>query len=319
MVLRRITGLVYLIGLGTALSAYLIFWLWYFFVFHILQLPAVSYLHYNGYALILLGAFFFDHFRNQATLRSAILSAQQSWQLEVAVRQTGTAFIFLLTFLVIAKDIAISRLFLISFCGILFSSNLLVNRYLPRLFSKLVFQRSATFRVLIVAVSQIKPNFVRWIEKRSNYGFQIVGVVADTDKPHLQGYEVVGRIEDLAALISLKGSNLVMLSGVPNDSQMIRTYQRICDERGVRLVVAFSFGRSPRRPVSIWQEDGMEMMSLREEPLECPSNLVMKRILDISLALGAVIFLIPPLALAVWIAQRRQSPGPLFFLQERTG
>lgn len=319
MVLRRITGLVYLIGLGTAISAYGVFWLWYLLIFCILQLPAAGYLHYNGYSLVVLAAFLFDYFRNQATLRSAILSAQQSWQLGIAARQTGTAFVFLLTFLVVVKDIAISRLFLVSFCGVLFSALLLVNRYLPRLLSKFMFKRSATFRVLLVAVSQIQPHLVRWIKKRSNYGFQIAGVVADTDKSHLEGYEVAGKIADLTTLISLKACNLVMLSGVPSDSRMIRTYQRICDEHGVRLVVAFAFEQSSRRPVNIWQEGGMEMMSLRGEPLECPSNLFIKRILDVSLALVAVIFLIPPLALAVWLAQRRQSPGPLFFLQERTG
>ncbi len=319
MVLRRITGLVYLIGISTALSAYTVFWLWYFFVFYILQIPIAGYLRYDGYALIVAAALFYDYLRHQATLRTAILSAQQTWQPRVAVRQTGTALIFLFTFLVIAKDIAISRVFLASFCGALFGTLLLVNRYLPRLLSEWVFKRTATFRVLLVTSFQIQPRVVRWIEKRSNYGFRIIGVLADTYESHIGGYEVVGKIKDLEKLLSQKACNLVMLNGASDDTQMIRRYQRICDEYGARLVIAFTFGQSYRRPVSLWQEEGVEMMSLREEPLECPSNLAMKRALDISVALIAAILVIPPLALAVWIAQRFQSPGPLFFLQERTG
>lgn len=319
MVLRRVTGLVYILGLSTALSAYGVFWLWYLFVFYVLQIPVTDHLRYGGYALIVLAALFFDYFRNQTTLRAAILSAQQSWQPKVAVRQTGTALVFLFAFLVVAKDIAISRTFLISFCSVLFSTLLIVNRYLPRLLAEWVFKRSTTFRVLLVAFSQIQPRVIHWIEKRSNYGFRIVGIVTDSDKHPTHGYKVVGKVEHLAKLIASSDSNLVMLNGLPSDPRTIRTYQRICDELGARLVVTFAFGQSSRRPVTLWQEGGIEMMSLREEPLECPSNLFTKRLLDIFVALIAVIFFLFPLALAVWIAQRRQSPGPLLFLQERTG
>lgn len=319
MVLRRITGLVYLIGLGTAVSAYGVFWLWYAFVFFVLQIPVAGYLRYDGYALIVLAALFYDYLRHQATLRAAILSAQQSWQSRVAARQTGTVLVFLFTFLVVAKDIAISRVFLISFCGVLFGLLLLVNRYLPRFLSEWVFRRSATFRVLLVTFSKIQPRIVSWIEQRSNYGFRIMGVLADIDQPYIASYKVVGRIGDLAKLLSQRACNLVMLNGVPSDPRIIRAYQRICDEHGARLVISFAFEQSYRRPVSLWQEDGVEMMSLREEPLECPSNLAIKRALDIFVAMLAVIFFIPPLALVVWISQRFQSPGPLFFLQERIG
>lgn len=46
---------------------------------------------------------------------------------------------------------------------------------------------------------------------------------------------------------------------------------------------------------------------------------VFKRILDVTFALPIVCFMLPPVALISWISQRMQSPGPLFFRQERCG
>ena len=41
--------------------------------------------------------------------------------------------------------------------------------------------------------------------------------------------------------------------------------------------------------------------------------------MDIAIALPTVIFILPPACLLVYLLQRWQSPGPLFFRQKRTG
>ncbi len=55
------------------------------------------------------------------------------------------------------------------------------------------------------------------------------------------------------------------------------------------------------------------------EPLENPFNRVLKRLLDIAVALPVVLLILPPLTLVVWYMQRRQSPGPVFYRQPRSG
>lgn len=44
-----------------------------------------------------------------------------------------------------------------------------------------------------------------------------------------------------------------------------------------------------------------------------------KRVLDLAIAIPVSLLLLPPLCLVAWIAQRFQSPGPLFYRQERVG
>ena len=46
---------------------------------------------------------------------------------------------------------------------------------------------------------------------------------------------------------------------------------------------------------------------------------VLKRLLDVTFSLPIVCFMLPPVALIAWVSQRLQSPGPLFFRQERCG
>jgi lipopolysaccharide/colanic/teichoic acid biosynthesis glycosyltransferase len=56
-----------------------------------------------------------------------------------------------------------------------------------------------------------------------------------------------------------------------------------------------------------------------EEPLEDPVNRLVKRAMDIMISGLVVSLVLPPLALLVAVSQRCQSPGPLFFLQTRSG
>jgi lipopolysaccharide/colanic/teichoic acid biosynthesis glycosyltransferase len=55
------------------------------------------------------------------------------------------------------------------------------------------------------------------------------------------------------------------------------------------------------------------------EPLDNPLNRVLKRLLDIGVALPVVCLVLPPLTLVVWLMQRWQSPGPVFYRQLRSG
>lgn len=58
---------------------------------------------------------------------------------------------------------------------------------------------------------------------------------------------------------------------------------------------------------------------MRDEPLECPLNRSIKRLIDIAIALPIVVFVLPVACLTVWLIHHFQSPGPLLFRQRRTG
>jgi lipopolysaccharide/colanic/teichoic acid biosynthesis glycosyltransferase len=74
-----------------------------------------------------------------------------------------------------------------------------------------------------------------------------------------------------------------------------------------------------RHPVIHFEDGGFRFIGLREEPLENPLNRFLKRAIDFAIALPVMLVIFPLLAAVVFIAQRLQSPGPLFHVQNRAG
>ena len=64
---------------------------------------------------------------------------------------------------------------------------------------------------------------------------------------------------------------------------------------------------------------GLQFLGVISEPLENPWNRLVKRLLDITFSSLALVTAFPVLCLITWIMQHRQSPGPLFYRQSRSG
>jgi putative colanic acid biosynthesis UDP-glucose lipid carrier transferase len=87
----------------------------------------------------------------------------------------------------------------------------------------------------------------------------------------------------------------------------------------VRLLFVSDLEEKLRHPVTHFEDDGFRFIGLREEPLENPLNRFFKRAIDIVISLPVMLIVFPMLTVIVWIAQRIQSPGPLFHIQTRAG
>lgn len=73
------------------------------------------------------------------------------------------------------------------------------------------------------------------------------------------------------------------------------------------------------QPMRAVTEGDMTFFTLGDEPLQDPANRMLKRCVDIMIALPVVLFILPFLSIWVHIMQRWQAPGPLLYRQERGG
>ena len=71
--------------------------------------------------------------------------------------------------------------------------------------------------------------------------------------------------------------------------------------------------------LAFMEESGRQFLTLLNEPLQSPFNRMIKRILDLSLCIPSLLTILPISMLIVKAFQIIQSPGPLFFKQERIG
>src|SRR5437867_10359058 len=114
MISNRVRGLNLLHWLLQSAAIMWLFWLWVFLVFHVFREMEFAQHQYATYSLVLAGACLLELGRSKFTQRN-LLQLDIVQNHGVSFRQTVVIVGTLLLFLVAAKDMVISRLFLFTF------------------------------------------------------------------------------------------------------------------------------------------------------------------------------------------------------------
>lgn len=234
----------------------------------------------------------------------------------LSLRQTAASVGLLVLYLVAAKDAFISRVFLFNFVPWLYIALLFSHYYLPSLLSWGIFRRED--KTLLIGSGQRAAQLREWLQRKSEIGLHTVGLVSDDDKIDNIGVPLLGRTQELEPIIRDHGITQVILLEFPL-SEANQNVIQICDQLGIRLLILSDLEERLRHPVTHFEDGGFRFIGLREEPLENPLNRFLKRAIDFAIALPVMLVIFPLLAVVVFIAQRLQSPGPLFHVQNRAG
>jgi lipopolysaccharide/colanic/teichoic acid biosynthesis glycosyltransferase len=140
------------------------------------------------------------------------------------------------------------------------------------------------------------------------------------DKVVGEAYPVwLGRPSELASVIKDRGISQVVLADDADLESVLPDVLAVCQAEGCRLLVYNNYLERLPVAMSAIVEDGLHFLTAQDEPLEDPANRAIKRLFDVGVSLPAVVLILPPLCLCVWVMQRLQSPGPLFFSRPRGG
>lgn len=238
---------------------------------------------------------------------------------QLSAQQILRIALFLLAAAFATKDTYISRLFLGTF---LLSAGIILfvcNYYLPSLICRMVFKASSVPTLFIGSASETRK-LSTWISKKANLGVLPVGLLADKREstlipmiPRLGGIEDLGRV-----LAQTPVGQIIILQNYLSEDQT-REIIDISQQYGCRIRIYSSWERDYEHPLTIDHEGEYTFFTLQNEPLENPVNRSIKRAFDIAFSLPVVAFILPPLMLCVWLVQRRQAPGTLFYTQLRSG
>jgi putative colanic acid biosynthesis UDP-glucose lipid carrier transferase len=239
-------------------------------------------------------------------------------QHRLALRQTFASTGVLVFYLVAAKDGFISRVFFFNFLPWLYIALLFSHYFLPEFLARGMFRREE--KTLLVG-STAKAKALRgWLRRKAEMGLRVVGIICDgpTDGA-ADKFPILGGTDDFRSAIQENEVTQVILLEFPQFNDENRDLIATCDQLGVRLLIVSDLEEKLRHPVTHFDDDGFRFIGLREEPLENPFNRGIKRTIDFTLAVPVMLIIFPLLALLVWLAQRLQSPGPLFHKQTRAG
>jgi exopolysaccharide biosynthesis polyprenyl glycosylphosphotransferase len=227
---------------------------------------------------------------------------------------------FLLIYLVAAKDKTISRVFIFTFLPLLYVVLLTANYRLPTWLARRLFQGWRADKTLLVGSSKSLASLKPWANAKREMGLRTVGVLCD-DKvgSHIEGYQVLGGLKDLRVVLRDHDVTQVILAELPTQGDQLGELAEQCDAAGARFLVVANFEERFRHSITMLTDEGIRFIGMRREPLENPFNRILKRLLDLVVALPVVVLVLPLITLVVWFFQRLQSPGPVFYHQDRAG
>jgi exopolysaccharide biosynthesis polyprenyl glycosylphosphotransferase len=179
-------------------------------------------------------------------------------------------------------------------------------------------RRDLIDRTLIVGSGHVAQRLVRRVMEHSELGLTPIGFV--DDDAHSEGafgLPHLGRLGDLPDLLRLHQVDRVLVAFSRAGHEELLACIRTCRDQGVSVDVVprlFELLDGGRR---LDQIGGMPLLSL-DTPSFSRVSRAAKRALDVTAA-GAGLILLAPLFALVAALIKLESPGPVFFKQERMG
>jgi exopolysaccharide biosynthesis polyprenyl glycosylphosphotransferase len=188
----------------------------------------------------------------------------------------------------------------------------LLVRVAVRMRSRADWQRRALVVGDPAAGQQLADEFAR----RPWTGVNIVGYASDEPDADI-GLTHFGAVDDLPGIIAAARIDEAIFALPPQQYDRIARLSLDLLKQPVMLhmlpsVIDLAFARTPVTAIG-----GIPLISLRESAFT-PAQRLLKRLFDIA-ASALLIALLSPLLLLIALLIRLESPGPVFFLQERIG
>lgn len=240
-------------------------------------------------------------------------------QHKTSLRQTFFAVGMLFLYLAATKDAFISRTFLAVDIPLIYLTLLVSNYYLPRILSRFMLNEGREERALLVGTPGYSLRLRSWLKSKEEFGFKAVGSLCGSDETGVPGVPWLGEYSDLDRVLAEQRITQVIFLALPESSEHYSDLVECVEDHGIRLVILNNLEEKLRHRAVHFTDGGLDFIAPRAEPLEDPLNRSFKRLLDLAVSIPVVVFILPPLAVMVWILQRVQSPGPLFYRQVRAG
>ncbi|MDH4333603.1 MAG: sugar transferase [Desulfobulbaceae bacterium] len=243
--------------------------------------------------------------------------ATYSWGIFRGVSLSVGVLLALLFFL---KIYYISRMVILLFAIIEFFAIFAIRLGVKKYFLHSIKNNSNPLRVLIIGTGERALELTATLQRQADWGLKVIGYL-DPDPRRvgtvIAGVQVLGIIADIHECLKKHVVDEVII-GIPRsllvDAEPIAW---ACAEEGIKLrFMADVFNLHVAR-ISLAMAGDIPLLTL-EPVAQDDSKLFLKRIFDLAVTSLAMPFVLPILALTA-IAVKLDSPGPVFFIQQRVG
>lgn len=271
-----------------------------------------SYLNALGIAF-LLSAWWFPAFNVYKSWRGESLFEE----IRTLLLSWGLSMMALLVFMVFTKTATeFSRHWIGLWFTIVFFS-LMLSRFVLRLVLRYLRKKGFNHRhIVLVGHGELTTQVAERIQNSKWMGLKITGTFSD-DKIPVKGLSQLGSIAELVDFVEQHQIDQVWLTLSLRDMDKIET---ICSQlHSVSVEVLLLPDISSLRLLnhSVTQIDGMPVINMSMSPMK-GVNVLVKWVED-KIISSLILLLISPLMLAIALAIKLSSSGPIFYRQERIG
>lgn len=304
-----------------------------YYVYHFMQQLGIAgkgpqpFLIYVNLTLLvgLLFIFIFERF-GLYRLQSSILNMDEMKRMVKAVF-TGAMILFTISFY-IRPELQWSRLIV--------SYSLLITLVMMNLQRLVVYQVQQRFhlispghrRILIYGAGEVGQALLRKLFQSPKLGMKPVGFIDDDEAKQetvvegITGLEgsslrVYGSFEDLTHIIEELNVDEVLIAMPSASANTIYHIIKVCADLGVGFSYVPNLFDLRIQKVRFEDIDGIPLLRLKPEHRSF-LYLAMKRIFDFSFSVVVLALFLPFFPVIAWLI-KRDSRGPIFFIQERVG
>jgi exopolysaccharide biosynthesis polyprenyl glycosylphosphotransferase len=183
--------------------------------------------------------------------------------------------------------------------------------------------RRLTQNVVIVGWNKDAAQLMDAIAVDTNHPYRFLGVLLP-DGATFSPFEnsrlpkVLGSIDRLAELLSKPLVDMIVVADLNLPKEKMLEIAGICEETYTDFKIVPSFFQIFVSNLRLQSVSGVPILGVEELPIRRLQNVIGKRLMD---AIGALVGLIGslPILIVLAILIKRESPGPIFYRQRRTG
>jgi len=240
-----------------------------------------------------------------------------AWAVFISVAATITG---LLGFIFIMKMKYVSRFVVINFTALVFLL-LVLDRFIIIAYFRGTLKRGENYqKVLIIGTGARAAQLSEVLREKTDWAIDIVGYLdpqVDWVGSRVLGASVLGTVEDIGKVLKQNVIDEVILAVPRTLIGDVESIAHACEEEGIKLRIMADLYDLEVARVSLMELDGIPLLTLEPVALD-EGKLFLKRLIDVGIVAVMMPVLIP-LMTCIAIAIKFDSPGPVFFVQQRIG